>query len=68
MVTPHIRRWADSENINRYTCGATRPMGVACEQPASITNVKKWRQTAWMVFYLFNSKGQKNRLEMLPVL
>jgi len=49
MVKPHIRRWADSESINRYIRRATRAMGVACKQPASITNVKKdgGRQHGW---------------------
>ena len=41
MVTPHIRRKADSGNIDRHTRRATRAMGVAWKQPASPTAVKK---------------------------
>jgi hypothetical protein len=41
MVTPRVRRRADSRNIDRHTCRVMRLMGVACKQPASTTTVKK---------------------------
>jgi len=41
MVKPHIRRRADSGNIDIHTRRAMRAMGVTCKQPASPTTVKK---------------------------
>ena len=41
MVTPYVRRRADSGNMDRNTCSAMRAMDVACKQPVSTTNVKK---------------------------
>jgi len=41
MVTPYISGRADSGNVDRHTCRATRAIGVTCKQPASTTDVKK---------------------------
>jgi hypothetical protein len=68
MVTPYARRRANSGNVNRHTRRAMTAMGVTCKQPASTTNVKKMEKMAWKVLYLSNSYGQKNRLEILPML
>jgi hypothetical protein len=38
MIT-HIRRMADSGNINSHIHRAMRAVGAACKQPASTTNV-----------------------------
>jgi hypothetical protein len=40
MVTPHIRRRTDSENVNRHTRRAMSGIGVACKQPASSATVQ----------------------------
>jgi len=56
MVTPHIRRRADSGNIDRHICRATRAMGVACKQPASTITVKKGGgKMAWKLLHLSDS-------------
>ena len=41
MVKPHIRRRADSVNVDRHTRRAMRAMGVTCKQAVSLTAVKK---------------------------
>jgi hypothetical protein len=41
IVTPYVRRRADSGNMDRCTCSAMRAMDAACKQPVSTTNVKK---------------------------
>jgi hypothetical protein len=41
MITPHIIRRDDSENVDRHTRRAMRAMDVACKQPVSPTTVKK---------------------------
>jgi hypothetical protein len=40
MVTPHIRRRADSGNVGRHTRRAVRAVGVTSKQPVSSSAVK----------------------------
>ena len=55
MVTPYVRRRADSGNMDRHT-----NVNYKCQE--------RWGNMVWKMLYLSNSSGLKNRLEMLPVL
>jgi len=60
MVTQHIRRRADSGNIERHTRRVMRAMGVTCKQPASSTTVKQGggrRNGRWSIHP--TAKGRK---------
>jgi len=39
VVRPHIRKWADSGNVDRLTRRAMIAMDIPCKQPASSTAV-----------------------------
>ena len=41
MVTPYVRRRADSGNMDRHMHSVMRAMDITCKQPVLTTNVKK---------------------------
>jgi len=69
MLKPHIRRRADSGNINRHTGRVMIAMDVSCKQPASPATVKKGAERqCGRCCICPTAKDSKTELETLPVL
>jgi hypothetical protein len=68
MVTPHTRR-ADSGNTWQTYSQGHDSNGCHLKITSFLYNCEeRCRKMAWKVLYLSNNYGQKNRLEMSPVL